>query len=858
MAESLYYFNETAGNTAVAAVFPDPDDGYVFVRLDPANDRLYYGFEDADAERYLVNGGETDPSLQRHAYRRNYHDNYIEDTALGSQIVLAVADLDQVHVFTASPGDTTARVVVFDRGWSSPGVYTFDTGYDPTELTYYHDRRVDGVQFIQTMPDWEWTNLSPGMYFDTPLVSAHVGAGPLSTTVQRYQQVSGTTVYPHITDPVTVTADTVVQSGTYPGNNKWFKLYDVPVYEFESLTFRTKPQVWVFRDSWLDGQDDFGWTAYYQMVWRKIASPSERLVETHELRFGPLHAYNLGGDGTPSTTTFNNSQLFGARDDSWLPFSSWYFVKHTETGWRFGAEGSQSTSPINDCGFEVAYPFEPAQVLTTTPGTQFAVDASVVSEYHETHIGPVVVDDDGKLWLFTLQLTPPQYAYEGDWTPSIPDPYLAETDIPDNHNDGIVTITALPIDNDLTEQLWHPDLEPSSLTYSITKFTTAPIVTLSDVETTTPRFAAAVTLTVDDPCPPFTGTRSLMAVFTGDGQQSIIYVDFDDLEPDPDGTGPEKGKLIFDTEGDGAVTLQTQLSPDELMVVPFYTYSFDPDDRITVLVQQNPTQDIAVEGDTEADGDVSVLSDYEDEDVLPMHEPQLVFTAAVSILEDYQNEVLSVVFDSGEHDGSVAAEFNIVFGDVVVAAAMDLSADALVGAEGYSEGTPPIPGTCTAGTYTVTLPEGADPDIPLTYIVDGRLVTVMHNGVVVGGFYLPSPDLDDFCVTVLLSTGDPATDLPEPDVVVTTPTYMVDTSMRFTDVFMVGEGNHEGVVYYGPSVFITADNEVEVMWDFASPDDIEGKRVVWLFGYDNPPIDFNDAALIAASGNGKYLIPVLP
>jgi hypothetical protein len=63
MAESLYYFNETAGNTAVAAVFPDPDDGYVFVRLDPANDRMYYGFEDEDAERYLVNTDQTDPEL---------------------------------------------------------------------------------------------------------------------------------------------------------------------------------------------------------------------------------------------------------------------------------------------------------------------------------------------------------------------------------------------------------------------------------------------------------------------------------------------------------------------------------------------------------------------------------------------------------------------------------------------------------------------------------------------------------------------------------------------------------------------------------------------------------------------------
>lgn len=82
--------------------------------------------------------------------------------------------------------------------------------------------------------------------------------------------------------------------------------------------------------------------------------------------------------------------------------------------------------------------------------------------------------------------------------------------------------------------------------------------------------------------------------------------------------------------------------------------------------------------------------------------------------------------------------------------------------------------------------------------------------------------------------------------------------MQTTDVFMVSEGDHAGVVYYGPNVLITEDNQVEVMWDFASPDDFEGKRVVWLFGYDNPPLSFEDAALIAASGNGRYLRLSLP
>ena len=854
MAESLYYFNETAGNTAVAAVFPDPDDGYVFVRLDPANDRMYYGFEDADAERYLVNTDQTDPELQWHAYRRDYHDNYIEDAALGSQIVLAVADLGQVHVFTASPGDTTARVVVFDRDWSSPGVYTVNIGYDPTELTYYHNRRVDSVDFIQTTPDWWMDNYfpeDPEIYGESPTVSAFLGRAELSTTVQRYQQVSGVTVYPHITNPVTVTAVTDTKVDGFPGN--------YPTYTLQKLVFRTRPVTWVYRDEWMDEQEDFGWTTYYQTWWHRADPLADRL-ETHELRFGLNHGYNIGGPGYPAQIEFTASDLFDARGDTWLAYTSWWFVRHTATGWRFGCEGEQRKSPIYDNGYEVPYPFEPAQVLTVTPSTQVAVDTSETSPYHEIHLGPVVLDSEGRPHLFTFQQITPQYesSPEWDWTPADVDVNLAENQNSDP-NDGQTVITSIPLDEALPEQLWNPDIDPASLTYSITKFTTAPITSPEDVTTTTPRFAALVTLTINDPVPGYSGTREFMALVTGDGAQGYFYTDYDDLEPDPDGPGgSEKGKLIFDTEGSGAVTLETELSSEQLLTASFYTYSHDPDDRITILAQQNPTQDIAVEGDTEADGDVLVLSDYEDEDVLPLQEPQLVFTAAVSILEDYQNEVLSVVFDSGEHDGSVSPEFNIVFGDVTVLASMDLSADALVGAEGYSEGTPPTPGTCTAGTYTVTLPAGANPAIPLTYIVDGRLVTVMHNGVVVGGFYLPSPDLDDFCVTVLLSTGDPATDLPDPDVVVTTPTYMVDTSMRSTDVFMVSEGDHEGVVYYGPSVFITADNEVEVVWDFASPDDIEGKRVVWLFGYENPPIDFNDAALIAASGNGKYLIPVLP
>lgn len=794
MAESHFNaWDETVDGAAVVAL----PNGYVFCRIDGDNDRLYFGTEDDGVVGYA-------PSfLPANTDYTRKHDRWVEDAALGSQIMYAFNDDDRGYVVTGSPGDTEATVVVFDEAWTSPGKYTLDMGYDPTDAEFHYDQIQGLLKFIQAVPTLTTHSYDQGTYpgyADSPGMQVFVGESTLPASVQRYRQVSNVEVYSTTDSAVSVSATTA-------WHDMYFPVSVTGGYTFTASEYGNQSGWWRYMQPG-DAVDDLEW----MHDWRVFYSDGTTTrVAALEIRVGVTHSqYTLTG----SYATPTAGRGFIHDPDEWFRCSDYEFVKFNATGWDFAYYTSEN-NPRLKTDVSIAYPFEPDYVLQPE-SFRVALDG-----HNPVIVGPVVVSA-GKPYLFCLQLRPYEYL---DTDPYPFYPALTQSAL---YGDGATRAFAIQIEQ---EPLLY-DVDPSGLTYRC-RLDASRVAVESDVYQ--PRkFSAAVSLSAWNPVNAESDPVSHLFFVSNDLEDSLIYVDYDDLEPDPDGqSGSENGKLIFDT-------------------------SVDPDDRITILAQQNPTQDIAVEGDTEADGDVSVLSDYEDEDVLPMHEPQLVFTAAVSIIEDYQNEVLSVVFDSGEHDGSVSAEFNIVFGDVMVAAAMDLSADALVGAEGYSEGTPPTPGTCTDGTYTVTLPEGADPDIPLSYIVDGRLVTVMHNGVVVGAFYLPTPDLDDFCVTVLLSTGDPATDLPDPDVVVTTPTYMVDTSMRSTDVFMVSEGDHEGVVYYGPSVFITADNEVEVMWDFASPDDIEGKRVVWLFGYDNPPIDFNDAALIAASGNGKYLIPVLP
>jgi len=817
MAESHFNaWDETVVGAAVVAL----PNGYVFCRIDGDNDRLYFGTEDDPVVGYSPSFLPVNTDYTRR------HDRWVEDAALGSQIMYSFNDRDRGYVVTGSPGSTEATVVVFDEAWTSPGKYTLDMGYDPTEAEFHYDQVQGLLKFIQAVPTLTTHSYDqedfPG-FADSPGMQVFVGESTLPASVQRYRDVSNVEVYSPTDSAVSVSATTAF-------HDMYFPVSVTGGYTFTTSEYGNQSGWWRYMQPG-DAVDDLEWMHDWRVFY---SNGTTTRVAALEIRVGVTHT-QYGLTGSYSTPTAGRGFIHDP--DEWFRYSDYEFVKFNATGWDF-AYYTSSNNPRLDTDVSVAYPFEPDYVLQPE-SFRVALDG-----YNPVIVGPVVVDA-GKPYLFCLQLKPYEYVDVDPFSPARTQDAV--------YGDGSTYAFAIPMDQSPLVY----DLDPATLVYRCL-LDASRVADEADVYQVQ-RFAAAVSLLAYDPVNAEADPVSHLFFVSNDLEDSLIYVDYDDLEPDPDGqSGSEKGKLIFDTEGDGAVTLQTQLSPDELMVVSFYTYSFDPDDRITILAQQNPTQDIAVEGDTEADGDVLVLSDYEDEDVLPLQEPQLVFTAAVSILEDYQNEVLSVVFDSGEHDGSVSAEFNIVFGDVTVAAAMDLSADALVGAEGYSEGTPPTPGTCTAGTYTVTLPAGANPAIPLTYIVDGRLVTVMHNGVVVGAFYLPSPDLDDFCVTVLLSTGDPATDLPDPDVVVTTPTYMVDTSMRSTDVFMVSEGDHEGVVYYGPSVFVTADNEVEVMWDFASPDDIEGKRVVWLFGYENPPIGFNDAALIAASGNGKYLIPVLP
>lgn len=344
-------------------------------------------------------------------------------------------------------------------------------------------------------------------------------------------------------------------------------------------------------------------------------------------------------------------------------------------------------------------------------------------------------------------------------------------------------------------------------------------------------------------------------------------IDIDPVESDGVADGEQSRDYTVDGPTDVDLPLSDPLTQDLVIVVgSWYEYEdlsalvFDTSgDGGVNLINFAANYDLTLEGDQTPDGEVRLFGDYENEDVPLLQELQVTAFGWYTLLSDYENEDMSLTGDLSA-DATAMVEDGAPTTDLVLDAGVtDLSGVVLVYSQGITVvGDPPTPGTCTSGECTVTLPEGANPAVPLTYLADGHLVSVLYEGTVLDVFYVEDTDLSTFCVTVLSSTGTPVTGLPDAEVDTVTPTYTVDTSMQTTDVFMVGEGDHVGVVYYGPSVFITSDNEVEVMWDFASPDDFEGKRVVWLFGYDNPPLSFEDAALIAASGNGRYLRLSLP
>lgn len=808
MAESHFnVWDETVehgnGNQSRAAVAAFNDDGYVFTRIDPSNFRFYYGDDGVGFTSY-------NPSFVIGApdFTRRYP-FYVTDSAIGSHILFSFVHEGKAHFVTGDASDTSVTVVVFSPSWTTLGKYTVSVGHDCHDLQWHFDHLTGTVHFVEATPT----------YVDaTSTLTSFVGYYAVPATADRYpyyqQGGSSYGVYPAgMNDsPVSVTATTATHNVSLTAHPTGTSGYTVNSVEHASQT-----AYWGFYfNSWTH---DIRRVWYNGTLWR--SSVDTVLLSVDD-------PYTIGN----GSSTFVAGRGYLHDEDVYYRWGGSYYVKFTATRWEFYSYSVNN--PSLDLETWVDYPITPSRVLLPSDGL---ARGRGISEWDSEIVGPVV-EFNGQMQLLVLQLLPWEYPANEPFVPQVGSNALAGDG---ELGDGTVAKFAVDLD---ASPLVH-DLSTSATTYDVTYAVTRPVIDASDIGTKA-RFGAAVSFYADDPVNAEAPDVEHLAFVSLDGEATEPFPDFDDVTGE--GAG---GSLAFDTEGDGDVTLTTETNVNADLVARFDTSA---DATVVVSSQQNPTQDVDALGDLEADGAVLVLSDYEDEDVLALNEPQLVFAAALSILEDYEDEVLTCDFGSVEQDALVAVHSEIVFGDVTINAALDMGVVALVGAEGYSEGTPPPPGTCSAGTYTVTLPAGADPGEPLVYLVDGRLVQVLHGGVVLDTFYLPTPDLDEFCVTVLSSSGVPLTGLPDPVVTPVTPdSYRVATGAEETDLFMRGEGDFVGRVLRGPSLLVSADSVIET-WDVVSPDDFGDEVTVLQFGYEYPVVDFVTAARIAEAGFGRYLL----
>lgn len=191
-------------------------------------------------------------------------------------------------------------------------------------------------------------------------------------------------------------------------------------------------------------------------------------------------------------------------------------------------------------------------------------------------------------------------------------------------------------------------------------------------------------------------------------------------------------------------------------------------------------------------------------------------------------------------------------------------------------GEPPAPPTGNPGPTTppgdkdpdevpVVLPPGADPNDPLTYLVNGRLITIYYNGQVLRTYLIDADEwalngLSNFYIWLYTSDGTLVPTPPAPVVLGDPPvggwTYDVYALNWTYPVGWFNTGPLNTQRPWGPDICIMDDDSVVCQFEI-SDDTIRAARLVFRFGYENQTIGFNDAVIIWEAGYGRYLVPVL-
>ena len=165
----------------------------------------------------------------------------------------------------------------------------------------------------------------------------------------------------------------------------------------------------------------------------------------------------------------------------------------------------------------------------------------------------------------------------------------------------------------------------------------------------------------------------------------------------------------------------------------------------------------------------------------------------------------------------------------------------------------------------VVLPPGADPNDPLTYLVNGRLITIYYNGQVLRTYLIDADEwalngLSNFYIWLYTSDGTLVVDAPTPVLLGDPPiggwTYDVYALNWTYPVGWFNTGPLNTQRPWGPDICIMDDDSVVCQFEI-SDDIIRAARRVFHFGRVNEPVGFDDAVIIWEAGFGRYLVPVL-
>lgn len=821
------------GSQTRAAVASLPG-GDLFIRLDPSNDRVYFGTDQDLFDDYEVPWTLSDPEVDVFDETRPYT-RFVEDAALGSQIVFVMTKAGRAHVFTASPGDTTARVLVFDPAWRSPGKYTFDTGYDPTGLTFYFDRHAGKVKFIQSEPTEGVYTPDPFYYPDTPdtpQFTAWVGRGDLTSTAQRYKYVSGVQVYTEDDPAVSVSTEAEAKTARFeaPAWTRGSAGYTVTSVEHESQS-----GFWRYLDTWEDW-DDYQWMHKYRIFWDNGISPR---VQLYELRFGHNHAVN-GSVATQASPVAGRGFLHDPEE--WRAFNDFYYVKFDTDGWRFAYYTSSSNVRFVTNDEELFFPYP------TTPDTVLQPDPSFVpgfDTFGSAVVGPVI-EKDGQLRLLAMQLRPFEYPLNDPYYPM--NPVSAFTS-----DGGQVATFNLPLDSDpLVLDLVR---DSSATTYDIRAYVSRPHDTPEDLPSVV-RVAAAVSILADIPGS-YPGTVDHLAFVCSDLLGGLEFVDYDNVT------------LIADTLADGTVDLTTEVGVDPNEVDITLIADTAGDGLVDLTVEVAPDVTISPTADAFLDGAVTLLEGAEVSIILLSDAALSGFVQLIPTIED-----LELVPSDQDLDGAVVPISDYTDEVLVLSVAEQLlgSGVVLLTSQGAVAGTPPVPNTGSTppefpdewlrlpllphdAPRRVILPAGADPvTYPLEYVADGSLIQVTYRGRVLDTFWHGS-DLSTFDLWVFDRRGN----LPvcaAPVVTASTPTYTVWTGDEAHSFHLMRQGDVLGTETVGPNLIIEGAGTVWVGYEHRSPTQLTGARMIYLFGYKQPTITFDDAATISQAGYGRFLYPV--